>query len=158
VILSSAREIVTANRRSGIDRRAGRRLPRLFVGPRRRERSGRRSTDREAYVDRYDAWTWAVAISVVILSILDAVLTSLQISAGRVREANPVMHHVLEIGGPWVFFGLKAALTSLAMAAIVLHKEWKMGRAAARVCLWAYILICSYHLVLILSWPQPPTV
>jgi len=143
-------------RRTGVDRRARRWSPRLFAGPRRRQSAGRRETDGAGYVDRYDRRTWLMAMAVLILSILDAVLTSLQVSAGRVEEANPVMWHALESGGPWVFFGLKAALTSLAMAVIVLHKEWKIGRVAARACLWAYILVCSYHLVLILSWNPHP--
>ena len=140
---------VPTERRSGTDRRkAG--LRGLFSGPHRRRRSGgRRSTDR-GYVDIYDGRTWAVALAVLVLSFCDSVMTVLQISAGTVREGNPLLYGLLERGGPWVFFGVKAAMTAFAMAIIVLHKEWRFGRAAARACLWLYIGISLYHLYLVL--------
>ncbi len=144
------------NRRSGSERRRKPGLPRLFLTKRRRLSAGRRATDCAGYIDRYDGRTWLVALSVLSLSILDAILTALQISAGVVEEANPFMYHVLRAGGPWMFFGVKAAITSFAMAVIVLHKEWKIGRAAARTCLWAYIVVCAYHLVLILGTMKIP--
>ena len=138
-------------RRSGDDRRRKPGWPRLFQTRRRRVSSGRRATDFAGYVDRYDRRTWLVAMSVLLLSVFDAVLTALQISAGAVEEANPLMSYAWHAGGPWIFFGVKAAVTAFAMALIVLHKEWRIGRLAARACLWAYIVVCTYHLVLILG-------
>ena len=141
-------------RRSGQDRRNLRRFPPLFGGYRRRRSSGRRDTD-QGYVDVYEFRTWAVAVSVLLLSFFDAVLTVLQISNGWAREANPIMYGLLEHGGPWAFFGAKAALTALAMAVIVVHKEWRLGRFAARLCLWSYVAVCVYHLHLIFGRLSP---
>ena len=136
-------------RRSGTERRSPRSLPMLFSSGGRRGSAGRRSSDAAGYVDRYDLRTWAIAISVLLLSILDAVLTTLQIGSGHATEANPLMDRLLRSGGPYTFFGLKAAITALAIAVIVLHKEWKIGRLATRVCLWSYILLSVYHLYLV---------
>ncbi len=116
---------------------------------RRRHRSGRRRDDR-GYVDRYDARTWGVALSVLVLSVMDAWLTGMQIVQGKSREANPLMDWVICHAGLWTFFGLKAAMTALPLAIIVLHKEWLMARYAARLCLWCYVGVSVYHLYLVL--------
>jgi len=141
-------------RRFGEDRRRRPKLLPLFTMFGRRRKWGRRGSDPAGYVDLYDWRTWAVAISVLILCCLDAILTSLQISAGRVEEINPLMAHVLRSGGPHLFFALKVAFTSLALAVIVLHKDFRIGRLAARFSLWSYILVAVYHLCLVFLWPQ----
>lgn len=141
-------------RRSGGGRRKPPKFPRLFSAYSRRRKWGRRSCDGSGYVDIYDVRTWAIALSVLILSILDGLLTSLQISAGRVTEANPFLEHVLASGGSAAFFAIKATLTALALAVIVLHKEWRIGKIAARFCLWSYILVAVYHIYLVLGWPH----
>jgi hypothetical protein len=141
-------------RRSGEDRRRRPKWSPLFTGFGRRRKWGRRSSDPAGYVDIYDWRTWAVALSVLILSCLDAILTSLQISAGRAKEINPLMALLIRSGGSNIFFALKIAFTSLALAVIVLHKDFRIGRLAARFSLWSYILVAVYHLCLILLWPQ----
>ncbi len=70
---------------------------------------------------------------------------------GSAREINPIMRATLDYGGLPGFFAAKAALTILPMAVIVIHKEWALGRYAARLCLWAYILLATYHLYLIFA-------
>lgn len=141
-----------ADRRSGVERRKRSLLAALFQrGPRRRRSAGRRSTDRGGYVDIYDWRTWAIAVSVVLLSLLDGLLTGLHILRGSASELNPVMAGVLRLGGVVPFFGLKALMTVLPMAIIVLHKEWVLGRYAARLCLWSYILVSLYHFYLIMA-------
>ena len=117
--------------------------------PRRRRTRGRRKTDQGAYVDIYDARSWSVAVAVLVLSLIDAVLTGLYVIQGSAREWNPVLKAVLNHGGLIVFFGAKAAMTIFPMAVILVHKEWTLGRYAARLCLWAYILIFLYHFYLI---------
>ncbi len=141
-------------RRSGEDRRRRPKLSPLFTSPGRRKKWGRRNSDPAGYVDLYDWRTWAVAISVLILSSLDAILTSLQVSAGRVKEINPLMAHVLSSGGPHLLIALKVTITSLALAVIVLHKDFRIGRLAARFSLWSYIFVAVYHLCLVFLWPQ----
>ena len=73
---------------------------------------------------------------------------------GRITEANPLMRSLLDLGGVYLFLGVKAALTALALSIIILHKNWELGRRAARVCLWSYILVAIYHIYLV-SQPVP---
>jgi hypothetical protein len=141
---------ICVERRSGIDRRAQATLPRLFhYGLRRRKKGGRRQADTGGYVDVYDSRSWGIAITILALSLIDAVLTNLHLFRGSARELNPVLDAVINRGGMPAFFGVKAALTIFPIAIILLHKEWKLGRYAARVCLWCYILLSLYHLYLI---------
>jgi hypothetical protein len=144
--VSGTDPLLQAERRSGQDRR--RRIAQLFLPHRRRHTIGRRSTDKVGYVDVYDRRTWALAISVVVLSFLDALLTILHLDAGHVTEANPLLAYLLDTGGLPVFLAVKAAMTSLPLALIILHKQWRLGRVAARLCLWSYIAITLYHLYL----------
>ena len=102
-------------------------------------------------MDIYDSRTWGIAIAVMLLSMLDALLTGLHLTGGSARELNPILDAVIDRGGLAGFFGVKAALTVIPMAVIILHKEWKLGRYAARVCLWSYILLSLYHLYLVYS-------
>jgi Domain of unknown function (DUF5658) len=144
-----SRETESLERRSRDSRRKAGPVKVLFSRRRRRHSSGRRGYD-FGYVDVYDGRTWAVALSVLALSFCDSLMTVLQVSAGTVKEWNPMLYYLLEERGPWAFVGVKAGVTALAMAVIVLHKEWRFGRAAARSCLWIYIVLSFYHLYLIL--------
>ena len=127
----------------------------IFSSPyRRRKSKGRRKTDRGAYVDVYDSRSWSIAIMVLILSFFDAVLTAFQVTAGSAREVNPVMNAVLSQGGVTAFLGVKAAMTVFPMAVILVHKEWALGRFAARLCLYSYVLIFFYHMYLIFLAPS----
>jgi hypothetical protein len=145
--------IVVSDRRFGPNRRKHNFWQALIPKHRRRKNTGRRDEDSVGYVDFYEARTWALAISLLGLSILDAVFTGIEISAGKAREANPLMNLTLESGGIYAFFGIKAALTALPLAILVMHKEWRMARITVRICLCCYILIILYHLVLIFGCP-----
>jgi len=138
-------------RRSGIDRRRRAFVPLPLINPYRRRRSkGRRKTDKGAYVDTYDFQTWTIAISILLLSLLDALLTGFHVLHGTAEEVNPILNAALVRGGIPFFISVKAILTVLPLAIIVLHKEWKLGKRAAWVCLLSYVLISLYHLYLIL--------
>jgi hypothetical protein len=142
-------------RRSVVDRRGPSAFLSIFSSPyRRRKSKGRRKTDRGAYVDVYDSRSWSIAIMVLILSFFDAVLTAFQVTAGSAREVNPVMNAVLSQGGVTAFLGVKAAMTVFPMAVILVHKEWALGRFAARLCLYSYVLIFFYHMYLIFLAPS----
>ena len=138
-------------RRSCPDRRIKSAFPRIFSGYRRRKSRGRRATDVGGYVDLYDLRSWGVALSVLTLSLADAILTGMQLLAGKVQEANPIMNAIIRLGGIYCFLSLKAAMTALPLAIIVLHKEWVLARSAARLCLWSYILVALYHIYLIVE-------
>ena len=139
-------------RRTGTDRRLTAGFWFRFATLRRRRSSGRRRNDPAGYVDIYDRRSWEIAVAVMVMSFLDAVLTVLQIQRGSVREANPVMNITLTWGGIYAFFCLKASMTALALAIIIVHKEWALARYVARLCLWFYVLIMFYHMYLIAGY------
>ncbi len=138
-----------AERRSGGDRRSQSILLTVFSRRRRRKSGGRRRTDKGGYVDIYDSRSWSIAIAIIVLSFLDAVLTGLHMILGSARELNPVMGYVLDIGGLPAFFGAKTAMTVFPVAVILIHKEWTLGKFAAHLCLWTYVLLMLYHLYLL---------
>jgi hypothetical protein len=137
-------------RRSGIERRSPSRMSSVFINSfRRRKSKGRRTTDKGAYIDVYDSRSWFIAIAVIIMSCLDALLTGFHLTKGTARELNPLMESVISRGGLSAFFMVKAAMTIFPVAVILVHKEWAFGRFAARLCLWAYLVLCLYHVYLI---------
>jgi hypothetical protein len=144
---------ILVDRRCGDDRRGRLSIfPLSYLGPLRRKKGGRRDGD-VGYVDLYDLRTWLMAVSVILLSLTDALATQLHLRLGSAREINPIMEFVIKYGGMPAFYGVKGLLTILAVTIIMLHKEWALGRYAARFCLWAYILLSLYHLILILCIP-----
>jgi hypothetical protein len=142
------------DRRARIERRRPAKLHRLLnFQYRRRSTIGRRKTDKASYVDIYDFRAWGIAVAVMLLSGLDASLTSLHIIKGTAKEVNPIMDALIRNNGLFAFFGVKALLTAIPIIIIVVHKEWKMGRYAARLCLISYVVLACYHAYLIcVSW------
>ena len=144
-------EKIAVDKRSGQDRRDRVSIfPLSYFGMLRRKKGGRRKTD-AGYVDIYDARTLLVAVSVILLSLLDALLTQEHLLQGSAQELNPIMGTAIKNGGMPAFYGIKVFLTIIAISVIMLHKEWALGKIAARVCLWAYILLSLYHLYLALA-------
>ncbi len=142
-------EKITVSRRSGHDRRDGVSIFLLsYLGPLRRKRSGRRDYD-TGYVDVYDLRSWFLSASVMLLCLIDALLTQQLLRNGLARELNPIMDTVIGVGGMPAFYGIKGISTIIAVSVIMLHKEWPLGKIAARICLWAYILLSLYHLYLL---------
>ena len=142
-------DLVTQERRTGRDRRRPPVFPPRFSAHRRRRCAGRRAGDAPGYVDIYDAATWAVAFSILVLSFIDAASTTLLIRSAHAREANPLMKAVLGFGGAYTFVSVKLLLTSFPLAIIVMHKEWRLARFAARTVLLAYALLAVYHVFLL---------
>ena len=137
-------------RRSGIDRRGPSKISSVFINSfRRRKSRGRRTTDKGAYIDVYDSRSWFIAIAVIVMSCLDALMTGYHLTKGSARELNPLMKSVINQGGLSAFFVVKAAMTIFPVAIILIHKEWALGRFAARLCFWAYVFLCLYHVFLI---------
>ena len=136
-------------RRSGSDRRRITLGALVFASKRRRRNPKRRANDQIGYVDYYDLRTWLVTTAILILSLLDGILTGLQLHQGLASEANPLMRAILDRGGIYPFLGVKAALTALPLSVIILHKNWALGRSAARLCLWSYIFVAIYHIFLV---------
>jgi len=138
------------SRRSGEDRRKRRSIfPISYFGIPRRKRGGRREGD-VGYVDIYDFRTWSMVVPIILLSLIDAFLTHQHLIIGSAREANPIMQVVINVGGIPVFYLTKGLLTITAVVFIMIHKEWRLGKYAARFCLWAYIILSLYHLYLVI--------
>ena len=140
---------VTQDRRTAGDRRRASSFPPRFSAHRRRRSAGRRGGDCPGYVDIYDVGTWAVALSILALSFIDAFSTTLLISSANAREANPLMEAVLDFGGAYTFVSVKILLTSFPLVIIVMHQEWRLARFAARTVLLAYVLLAIYHVFLL---------
>jgi hypothetical protein len=140
---------ILVERRSDIDRRK-QAFSLLFSHRFRRRRSkGRRKTDKGGYIDIYDSRSLIIAFIILILSLLDAALTGIHVLRGSASELNPILKVVLSRGGISAFFSIKAAMTILPLMIIMIHKEWLLGKFAAKMCLWSYVLVSLYHLYLI---------
>jgi hypothetical protein len=140
-------------RRCGPDRRHNRLLPALFSKHRRRRSTGRRFGDKVGYVDYYPPRTWILAIAVLGMSLLDAVLTSVEVLGGKTEEINPLMNVALSKGGVYTFVSLKAVLTAVPLSVLILHKEWPLAKMTVRLCLWCYVLISLYHFYIVFGCP-----
>jgi len=141
--------LTASERRAGPDRRSPPTFPPRFSPYRRRRSAGRREADEAGYVDIYNPASWAVAISILALSLLDALFTVFHLELGLAQEANPLMKTVLQYGGNYGFVSVKVAMTAFPLAIIVLHKEWRLARFAARIILVSYAILTSYHLYLL---------
>lgn len=110
-------------RRSGTERRiSGTRNYRALLLGGRRER-GRREEDipKTILVDRYSPMFLAVIVSILFLSVIDALLTLFLISRGA-SEINPVMAYYLELG-PYSFLAVKYALTCVGVISFLLLRN-----------------------------------
>ncbi|UCF91137.1 MAG: hypothetical protein JSW39_23135 [Desulfobacterales bacterium] len=110
------------DKRSGRDRRQNKipRLKYLLAGQRKKFR---REEDRyKTFVfDRYSTRIFAAIMSIICLSLLDALLTLYLIAAGAF-ELNPVMAYFLT-HGPMAFLGAKYFLTSFAVVILLIFKN-----------------------------------
>jgi hypothetical protein len=117
-----------AEKRSGLDRRAGG-VPGLgylfFHG--RRERI-RRAADKQRFrlYDRYSPRHFAEIVAILFLSVLDALFTLYLIDHGS-KELNPVMAYFIE-SGPFIFFTVKYALTSAAVVVFLVFKHVRIRK------------------------------
>lgn len=116
----------------------------LFGG---RRRGPRRQEEQEgSFVDLYHARLWGVVLWIAALNLLDCYFTLVHLQAGGF-EVNPVADLLLTTGRLG-FVAIKAAMISLALLILVVHKNFWL----ARLGLWAaggvYTLLNLYHLSL----------
>lgn len=134
------------DRRSGQDRRSGKRfqfVKQLITGQR---ANARRSSDqnRVVYFDRYGSDLFVVIIAILVLSVADAILTINLIRRGAV-EINPIMEYYLKLG-PHNFLAVKYVLTSLSVFILVIYSNsnLKNGRFPIRsVFPWIITVLMS---------------
>lgn len=141
--------IAQTERRGGTDRRIYSiyTLKNCALAPRRMH--GRRALDRKYPVlDRFDSGVFFLAITLMILSIMDSVFTLIIISRGG-SEANPFMDMLLQ-QSVWAFVGFKMALTGIPAIVLAATGNLKVfGRYRARSVLAAlvgvYLGLMVYH-------------
>ena len=133
------------NRRDYVDRRKSPTpmLSRyLFRGKRRQSR--RATEGATTYVDRPGPWIITAFVSIVGLSLLDALFTLDLLSQGA-EEANPVMRAALHLGDR-AFVLIKSFVTIVAAGFLCLHKNWPLGRLCLSLALLGYSGLLLYHL------------
>jgi len=109
--------------RSGPDRRHNRRIFTKYHFKNGRRKAVRREQDRsKVFVpDQWGSSVFIVILSILILSLLDAVFTLFLLDHGAV-ELNPVMTYFIE-KGPQVFISVKYLITSVAVLILLLFKD-----------------------------------
>ncbi len=109
--------------RSGKDRRKNRtiNIRSLLIGGRRAK--VRRKEDKHIFLlaDRYSPFLFAVIVTILLLSVADALLTLFLIGEGAF-ELNPIMAYYIKIG-PYSFLAVKYALTSIAVISFLLLRN-----------------------------------
>ncbi len=122
----------------------------------RRRRGMRRTSDEKTshYVDIHDKPTVWIAITIIVLSCTDSLLTLILIHQGKATEANPVMDLLIQ-SDTTLFIASKAALTTLCILFIVAHKNFWMFNNMLKAktiltCTFAgYAALINYELVLL---------
>lgn len=146
-------------KRRGADRRTNNRARLkylLFDG--RREQS-RRNEDRSKAViyDRYNPKLFLAITTILVLSILDAVLTLIVIQRGA-TELNPVMAYFLEFGTP-TFIIAKYLLTSVGVFILLIFKNVFLTRIKIYThslfpcVIFVFMVVIAWELFLIFGVP-----
>jgi hypothetical protein len=160
--VSRAGPYLTQERRDRADRR--RRLWwSIFYGsfkPRRRTPPRRLDDSSFHSLDWYSAHLLAVAISILLLSVVDAFLTLLLLQSGGAAEVNPVMAALL-YRSVAVFAALKMAVTSVSLVTMVILARYRFMRLL-RVewvlygVLIAYVSLIGYEVWMLKGSLLPP--
>lgn len=88
----------------------------------------------------------AVALLTILLSILDGYLTLVHLQHGG-RELNPLVDLLIQSG--WTpFIVVKAALSSICVVFLVVHKNFFLVKKLLLLVCGIYLLLLFYHLYL----------
>ena len=142
----------TESQRSQADRRVRPTSPLdAFRSSGRRVRP-RRSEERVGvfFSDRFDAFTLAMVVTLLSLTIVDGVLT-LELLNFNSEEANPFMGHLLK-QGPQAFLLGKYVLTSMGLPFIVVYKNYPMFGTRFRVGFLLPVFISLYIVLISYQW------
>ena len=114
--------IVLSNR-SGKDRRtkSGFNISSLLFGGKRETIRRKEDTKRIFYVDHYSSGLFFIIVSILFLSVIDALLTLSLLNHGA-YETNPVMAYFLKFG-PYTFFISKYLLTIIALICLLMCRN-----------------------------------
>lgn len=114
-----------------------------------RRRALRRDEDGQGgyYVDRRSTFEIAAVLSLLVLTITDA-LATLHIIARGGSELNPLMASALELGNSY-FLASKLAFSVIGGLLILLHSRFPGVKKALYALLTLYGAVVIYHIVLI---------
>ena len=89
-------------------------------------------------------------ITIIFLSMADALLTLFWIKMGLAVEANPILSEMLQYGDYW-FLGSKIGLTCFGCAILYMTRRKTFTIRAIKVILFLYTLLIGYHIFGILA-------
>lgn len=147
--LRQPRGAIGAERRESYDRR--RTTLRTFIQgaltPRRR--GSRRAGEQAHFVDWHEPHLLLLALTILLLSVMDAFLTVTLISVGA-HEANPVMAFVLA-GFPQLFAAVKMCLTGIGLVVLVAAARWQLFKLI-RVSTVMHWFVVAYGALIGYEW------
>jgi hypothetical protein len=114
---------ILLSNRSGKDRRikSGFNIHSFLFGGKRAKIRRQADTNRIFYVDQFSTELFAVVVSVILLSVIDALFTLWLLNRGA-YEVNPIMKYFLEIG-PYTFFMFKYFLTIASLICLLMFRN-----------------------------------
>ena len=146
-------ETLIHQRRQQADRRSQRLRTALHACYRNRRQKTRRSTDPTVgvYTDTHEVRVLALAVGLVVLSIMDAFFTTVLLHNGS-YELNPFLAVLID-RDLVLFILVKMAITSAGALFLVLHKNFLLfnrvsGYQLLVTCCVIYVLLMCYHFFL----------
>ena len=119
----------------------------------RRQGTRRQDASRMQYVDLYGLPLFISSLGIFILCCFDALFTLELLKAGA-KEANPLMDLLIR-GDMELFLNVKFVFTAVALAFLVLHKNFTLLKLSTEViihaCFAAYMCLVGYELFLLRS-------
>ncbi len=111
------------NRRSGKDRRShdAPEIKTLFIYSRRKKIRRKEDKHHIVYFDQYGSGIFVAIVSILFLSIIDALLTLFLIDCGA-SEINPIMAYFLNFG-PFTFVSVKYFLTCYSVVVLLIFNN-----------------------------------
>jgi Domain of unknown function (DUF5658) len=138
--------------RSLPDRRKSPTSPIDALRPGGRRTRPRRINERRGgfFVDRFDAATLALVITLLCLTILDGVLT-IELLGINSEEANPFMRYLLRQGHLEFLLG-KYVLTAIGLPFIVVYKNYRLCGSRVRIGFLLPLFIGLYLVLIAYQW------
>jgi Domain of unknown function (DUF5658) len=140
---------IGAERRERYDRR--RMTLRTFIqgGLTPRRRGSRRAGDQACFVDWHEPHLLFLALTILLLNVIDAFLTVTLISVGA-QEANPVMAFVLD-DFPRLFAVVKMSLTGIGLVVLVAVARAQLFNLI-RVSTVMHWFVIAYGVLIVYEW------
>lgn len=123
----------------------------LFMS--RRQTQRRFTPQADCYSDRYDIYTFSVALLLILLCVFDSYFT-LQLTQYGATELNPILEWALQQHA-LLFFILKYTVTAVCVVLIVMHRNFRVfgltGFQILLACLFGYGILVNYQLGMLVS-------